>query len=112
MKLISIPLKNISGNIWRSLTFGSFIFFGVVIIIFTNSFLMTAKSNMEDTFINALVGHVQIRSVRSKEEDMFSIKHKLEHVDYIKHTEIKSIETVLDQSGFIDYTERVRHYAM
>ncbi len=112
MKLISIPLKNISGNIWRSLTFGVFIFFGIVSIILLNSLLMSAKSNMEDMFINSLVGHVQIRSARSKEEDMFTIKHRLADLDYIKDDEIKSVESALNSIGLRDYTKRVRLYGM
>ncbi len=112
MKLISIPIKNIFGNIWRSFTFGTFIFFGVIVIIFTNSFLMTAKSNMEDSFINALVGHVQIRSSRSKEEDMFSFKRKLGDIEKFSSEEAGAIGQMLNKTGYSDYTMRIRHNAM
>ena len=85
MKFISLPIKNITGNIGRSITFGSFLFFATLTSIILICYIMTVRENFEDSLINAITGHIQIRSSGS-EEDMGAMNitsDKLENLKYL-----------------------------
>jgi len=70
MKTALLPYRNATGNLRRTVTFGFFIFSAAFILIFSNIFVLTAKSKVENVLTNGLCGHVQIRSESSREDDM------------------------------------------
>lgn len=70
MKITLLSFRNATGNLRRTLTFGFFIFSATFILIFSNIFVLTAKSKVENVLTNGLCGHVQIRSESSREDDM------------------------------------------
>ncbi|HBI55484.1 MAG TPA: hypothetical protein DG577_10420 [Firmicutes bacterium] len=107
MRLLSIALKNIAGNWWRSLSLGLFVFLTSFILIVFNSLFMTVTGNMQDALINSLTGHVQIRSEFTEEEDMLAMKTSWTELHFLSCSDLEGITAVLN-SKRLDYTQRVR----
>ena len=70
MKYFRLSFRNASGNIRRTVTLGFFILSATFILILSNTFVLTARSKVENVLTNGLCGHVQIRSEGSREGDM------------------------------------------
>lgn len=71
MKLWNISLKNITGNIWRSMTMTIFLFLTSLMLVVSNAFIFTVKENMQAAIRGSLSGELQIRPIETEETDLF-----------------------------------------
>lgn len=110
MRLLNLPLKNVTGNWWRAITLGTFVLLSSIILLVFNAFSMTVTDNMENALINALTGHVQIRSLHAGEEDMFTISTSWSGLDVLGAEDTHQIRDELAGLGY-DYVVRTRHNA-
>ncbi|MTI96793.1 MAG: hypothetical protein FH749_15175 [Firmicutes bacterium] len=62
MRLVNFAWKNASGNPWRALALGTFIFLASFVLLVSNAFFSTVMGNIENSLINSLTGHIQVRS--------------------------------------------------
>lgn len=107
MRLITLSIKNVTGNWWRTLALGLFVFLTSFILIFFNAFSLTITNNMQNSLINSLTGHVQIRSEFTEETDMMAMKASWGSLHYLSDIELEQISSVLISED-LAYTERVR----
>lgn len=107
MRLISLSIKNVTGNWWRTLALGLFVFLTSFILIFFNAFSLTITNNMQNSLINSLTGHVQIRSEYTEETDMMAMKASWGSLHYLTDIELEQISSMLISED-LAYTERVR----
>ena len=111
MGLILLSLKSVSGNWWRSLALGLFVFLTSFILIIFNAFFSTVTTNMQESLINSLTGHVQIRSPQTTEEDMLAMRTSWSGVHHLSQTKLEEVIQVLNNEG-LKFTERIRYNAM
>lgn len=104
MKLLTIALKNITVNWWRTVTLGIFIFVISFILIFFSSFVVTMQNNMQDTIINSLVGHIQIRPWNSNEEDMAGImRYSWDDIEPLEKDLSDAVIKIINEYGSYDF---------
>lgn len=107
MRLITLSLKNTTGNWGRTLALGLFVFLTSFVLIIFNAFFMTVTNNMQNSLINSLTGHIQIRSEMTEEGDMLAMKTSWNGLHFLSHSELDQIKEVLNEEE-LDYTARVR----
>ena len=109
MKLLKLSMKNIVGNVGRSITLFSFLFLISMILVVCNAFIFTAKDNMQTAIRNALSGEIQVRPISSEETDLFPMGTGWDNLVYMKSKEVKEIERFLDYQIKVDaYTPCIR----
>jgi putative ABC transport system permease protein len=111
MKLLSLTLKNILENKWRSLSLGSLIFCAAFLIVLSSSAFMTMKRNMETALIDAVLGEVQLRpDVPDSDPDVVSATAV---TPCLSSQAVALIEkTVRSRLKLRDYTQRVDHHVV
>lgn len=107
MRLIFLSFKNITGNWWRSLSLGMFVLLTSFVLIIFNSFVTTITNNMQNSLINSLTGHVQIRSPLTEEGDMLAMKTSWNGLHYLTKPDLEDITAALDGQE-LKFTPRVR----
>ena len=96
MKLFNISLKNITGNIWRSMTMTIFLFLTSLILVVSNALLFTVKENMQAAIRGSLSGELQIRPIETEETDLFPMGNTWDDLVYLTSEEVNKIEEILD----------------
>lgn len=96
MKLWNISLKNITGNIWRSMIMTIFLFLTSLMLVVSNAFLFTVKGNMQAAIRGSLSGELQIRPIETEETDLFPMGNTWDNLLYLTSEEVNQIEEVLD----------------
>jgi putative ABC transport system permease protein len=110
MKILSISLKNVAQNPWRTLTLGSFIFVATTLLVLSSAFILTIRANAEETIISTLTGAIQVRPGSSEETDMFSLKGNWGEIAYLDEERAAEVERVLKaEEDTATYTKLVRH---
>jgi len=113
LKFLRLAYKNAFGNLWRTLLIGFFIFTSSFIMVFVNCWSDSIKDSMINFFTRALTGHIQIRSVDSKEKDIVSMDANWTEIAPITGDTIKTIETIIGKDNQItNYTSRIRYNGM
>lgn len=112
MKLLSLSLKNIFVNRWRSLTLGLFIFFISFLMIFFNSFVLTMQNNMRNALKNAFTDDVQIRSGNTRETDMAANNTNWDDIQYLDQKQVARVKGILQSLQPVSFTQRVRQNAL
>lgn len=111
MRLMTFVLRNISGSWWRVATLGLFVFLTSFVLIVFNSFSMTVIGNMQDSVINSLTGHVQIRPPQTEEGDMFALGPGWGDLQSLDAGEVEQIDSTMTALGF-DFVPRIRQNAV
>lgn len=96
MKLLNISLKNITGNIWRSMTMTIFLFLTSLMLVVSNALLLTVKENMQAAIRGSLSGELQIRPIETEETDLFPMGSSWDKLVYLSSEEIMAIEEILE----------------
>lgn len=96
MRLLKLSLKNMTMNLWRSMTLSSFILVISLLLVICNALIETVKTNMQTSIRQALSGEIQIREGTTTETDLFSMGGGWRDVTYMKASETKKLEEILD----------------
>lgn len=109
MKYLYLSIKNVSQNIWSSITLGLFIFIATFLFILFNSFVFSIKGTVDQALIDTLLGEVQIRPDKVESTDMIAMDADWSVNEYLTAQETKQIEEVASKTdGIQNYANRVR----
>jgi putative ABC transport system permease protein len=109
MNFFSYPLKNIMFNLHRSVTIGIFIFIISFILVIFSSYNATIADRMENTIINVLTGHINIRPEDNGETDLGSLSLSFDKLKYMDPQSVEEIDKKLKQSKTpLETVKRIR----
>lgn len=92
MGILRLALKNATVKWWRSLTLGFFIFSVSLVMVLCSSFILAAKSRVENVITNGITGNIEIRSDKTMEGDM--VAQYSQGWDALKPIDRATIDTV------------------
>lgn len=110
LKVLLLPVKNITKNFGRSLSLGFFVCVSCIIYIVCGSVINTVKENSRDALIYGLTGDVQIRNNDVEQQDFVDMNTSWQNAEYLKADELKKAKEYVDSNvKEADAYERVRH---
>jgi putative ABC transport system permease protein len=111
MRRLILPLKNAWVNYWRSITLGLFVFFIAVVMVVLQSFSASIKQQLAHAISDALIGHIQIRSYYTQENDMVQqFNTSWDSIELIQPLLVQRIHNILQQDYPNLKVERIIRY--
>ena len=113
MRVLMLPVKNITKNWVRTLSLGFFMFVSCIIYFICGSVIGTIKTVSNDALINGLTGDVQIRNCDVEQRDFVDVNTSWQNAEYLKADELKKAWDYLNaEMTAAEVYERVRHVGM
>lgn len=107
MRLLGLALKNARRTWWRTLTLGFLVFSVSFVIIMFDAAGSAIRDTVEGVLVNAVTGHVQVRSGDSYESDM--VEQFSDEWDSLKPVEPEVVAAVESEVGTLRAIGYSRH---